>query len=305
MKHAKNPKVVTLVLTWNSADFITECLDSVLNSMFQTDVLVVDNNSADSTREIISERYPHIRIVNTGSNLGYSGGNNLGILHARVDNPKYILILNPDAKLDPACIGKLVSNAETNRSNAVVSPVIYFSDSRRIWYAGSEINWKDGTTPQPGYGDLDIGQFDNVSTTGRANGCAMLVRCSAIDRVGLMDENFFLYYEETDWSVRFIRAGYKIGFEPSAKVWHAVSSSTGGNLGFVYNYYMTRNRLYFMNKYGQKISPLVLMRLFLQSGFRLIVVFKKHRAKIFWCVCYAQLKGYLDYSKRKLGKQTI
>lgn len=276
------PSVVAVVVTWNSAKFIAECLESLLNSRHSVQVIVIDNDSKDDTVRTIQERYPQITIVASGSNLGYAGGNNLGIRLGLDRDADYLFVLNPDANIDRESIGRLVQRMEDDPGLAIASPMIYFSGSDIIWYAGSIIDWKTGRTPHQGAGEKDEGAYDAVTLTDRASGCAMLVRSSLIREVGFLDERYFLYYEEADWSVRFSKSGYRIGFVPLAKVWHAISSSTGGYEGTIYQYYMLRNQLLFMKKHSTGSFTTFLLRFLAQISLRATVLARRSSLKTSW-----------------------
>lgn len=181
--------------------------------------------------------------------------------------------------------------------------MIYHDGTQNVWFGGSQIVWRNGATLQPG--GKDVGQFDHLRYTDRANGCAMLVRASAIDNIGLMDERFFLYYEETDWSVSFAKAGYKIGFEPKAKVRHKTSSSTGGFTGPLYQYYTTRNKLLFIGKQRPGMLLSVLAFSMVDSILKLNDIRKKTSPKHARLIARAIAKGYLDFMLGRFGKQRI
>lgn len=303
--HKKDhPRVAAIVLAWNSADFITKALNSLEKSSYPVDALVVDNDSHDDTAAIITKKFPDIPQLNTGDNYGYAGGNNRGIKQVLKDKPDYIFIMNPDAYVDEDCLKMLVERMEQEPELALVSPKIYHDGSNDIWFGGgSKIVWRSGVTPQPG--GKDVGQFDHEHYADWANGCAMLVRVSAIEKVGLMDERFFLYYEEVDWSVSFSEAGYKIGFQPDAKAWHKISSSTGGFISPLYQYYMTRNKLLFAARKRPAMLPSVLLFSIYDSLVKLNLVRKRSNMKTVWLIARAITKGYIDFGLRRFGKQQI
>jgi GT2 family glycosyltransferase len=299
----KPSSVVTIVLTWNSADFIEECLSSLIKSSYPTNILVVDNNSSDNTREVISKKFPKIKLVNSGSNIGYAGGNNFGIKIAQKENPEYIFLLNPDATVQKDCLKNLISRMNSEKDVGLASPIILYNDSKVIWYAGSSINWHNGVTSHIGANEIDEGQYSNNLHTERANGCAMIIRASKLREVGLMDEHYFLYYEETDWSVRFSNAGYSIGLVPAAITWHKASSSTGGHKSALYHYYMTRNRLYFMSKFTESRSKYFFARSIIGSWFSLVAILRKFGVTVFKNCLRGVAAGYYDYSKSKFGRR--
>ncbi len=224
MSEKKLPKVASIVLTWNSGEFIEQAIDSLLRSVYPTDILIVDNDSSDNTRAIIAKKYPELRLVNSESNLGYAGGNNFGIRLLEAENLDYIFILNPDASVDKNCIGRLVERLEREKQVAAVSPLIYFDGSNdNLWFSGSWMKWRTGERIQ--VPTIDNGQFKDDGYTDFVNGCAMMIRIEAMKDVGMMDERFFLYCEETDWSLRLIKQGYLIGLQGNATAWHKASAN--------------------------------------------------------------------------------
>lgn len=296
------PKVISIVLTWNSADFIEECLLSLQNSSFKTEILVIDNDSSDNTRELIAKKFPGIELINSGANLGYAGGNNLGIKHVLPKKPDYIFILNPDAQVETSSIERMVDRMETNQRLAAVSPMIYYHNTKKILFAGSYINWRTGEAPHIGLDELDSGQYDNVTATERVNGCAMLLRTETLKSVGLMDERYFLYYEELDLSVRMKAAGFEMGIVPKAKVWHLKSLSTGGYFSPLSQYYQTRNRLLFMHKFRPHYKAFRLESYLLASR-RVWTTFRRASPRQAVVLIGVLRKAYRDFSKQKFGKQ--
>lgn len=297
----RRPRVITIILTWNSADFICDAIESVQASSYPTKLLIVDNDSSDNTRELIAQTYPDVAVHNTGANLGYAGGNNAGIQLALQDNPDYIFILNPDATVAKDCVEKLVSRLEADKELAAISPIIYHAESNHIWYAGSSIHWLTGETPQDGQGQIDTGQFANVTCTGRLNGCAMLVRTKIFESVGLLDDRFFLYYEETDWSARCIRAGYKLGFESQAHVRHLASASTGGNSNPLYRYYTTRNKLLLILKNRPAMLLPVTLHSVAVSCMFVARAVRSDGVSRAMAGAKAICKGYRDFALRRFG----
>ncbi len=304
------PRVATIVLTWNSADFVAQALTSLQKSSYPTDVLVVDNDSHDNTAELISNKFPNIAQLQTGDNYGYAGGNNRGVKHifeqcrkSNAAKPDYIFILNPDAYVDKDCIKTLVERMESEPELAVVSPKIYHAGTNDIWYAGMDLTWRNGGTVM-NHG-IDNGQFDNNKYTDLPSGCAMLIRSHIFDKVGLFDERFFLYYEETDWATRCKKLGNKIGIQHDAIAHHHASASTGGFSSPLYQYYTTRNKLLFVRNQRPLYMPIVLLYSFI-SSFEKIRAENHHvSAKSTRVIRNAMAKGYLDFFLGRFGRQNI
>jgi len=288
-------KIYTVVLTWNNEKTIYNCIKSIRESSIPNEIVIVDNNSIDNTLKILKSNFHQLTIIGIGSNLGCAAGNNIGINFAIENKANYIFLLNPDAIVSKTCIEKLLLRMEQNKQLAITSPKIYyFNEPNRIWFAGSMIDWKKGTTYHIGQNELDIGQHNQIKKIDRACGCAMLVRSTCILDTGLMDTRYFLYFEETDWSVKFTKNNYDIEYVPDAVCWHDISSSTGGEYSPIYQYYMTRNRLLFMYKNGYLFSFKFLFNIVIQSVlsiFRILVYSKKPKLKSIFAI----FRGYHDF----------
>jgi GT2 family glycosyltransferase len=241
------PKVVVIVLTWNGREDTLECLRSLQAVEYPNwEVLVVDNGSEDGTVDIIRETYPSVKVVETGTNLGFTGGNNVGIEVALKRGAEFICLLNNDTVVAPDLLPAFVRAAQEYPDAGVFGAKIYFfSDPQRLWYAGAD--WDSNTElsfQSQGLGMLDNGpQFQQVREIVYANGCAMFFRASIVRTIGLLDERFFILYEEIDWCFRARQAGFRCLFIPEAKVWHRVSTTFGGIRSLVYEYFDLRNQL--------------------------------------------------------------
>lgn len=202
---------------------------------------MIDNASKQDEASIISEKYPHVKVIRSPHNLGFAGGNNLGIMEAK---GMYLLLINNDTFLKEFNIDSLIKRLNSSDKIGIVCPKLRFSwGSNPIQFAGytplSPITVRNQAV---GFGEEDNGQYDTAHPTPYAHGAAMLIKREAIDKVGLMPECYFLYYEELDWSMMFTRAGYEIWYEPACTVYHKESQTTGQNSP-LRTYYITRNRL--------------------------------------------------------------
>jgi|SRR5690554_843944 GT2 family glycosyltransferase len=210
------------------------------------ELIVVDNGSREDEAAYLQEIYPFIKAIRSRENLGFAGGNNLGI---DVALGEYLLFLNNDTYVQDGSISTLIDAMKQNPLLGGVSPKILFADQEGgIQFAGytllSRITLRNRLI---GYREQDLGQHNAVRTTPYMHGAAMLVRREAITKAGKLPEVYFLYYEELDWSVRIRRAGYKLAYHPSATVYHRESSSTGQDSPLKV-FYMTRNRLLFARR---------------------------------------------------------
>lgn len=244
----KLPQVTIIVLNWNGLNDTLDCLKSLGQLDYQNyEVVVVDNGSVDGSVSVIRERFPAVTIIENGENLGYAGGNNVGLRYAMAQGVDYALLLNNDTVVDPAFLRILVGAAEADPAVGIAGPTIYYHErSNVIWSAGGAIDWRQGSTRMVGLDEPDEGQFGQVPrTVDFITGCAMLVRRAVLEQAGLLDERFFAYYEETEWCVRTSRAGFKVIHVPLAHIWHKISPAAQADSPLVH-YYMTRNRLLFL-----------------------------------------------------------
>ena len=205
------------------------------------EVIVVDNASDNQEAEQISNRFPLVKVVKSDKNLGFAGGNNLGI---KASKGKFLFLVNNDTYFKDFNIHALIDRLNSDPNIGIVCPKIKFAwPPQPIQFAGytplSKITIRNQAI---GFGEKDHGQYNTAHLTPYAHGAAMLIKREAIDKVGLMPECYFLYYEELDWSMMFTRAGYQIWYEPKSTIFHKESQATGQNSP-LRTYYITRNRL--------------------------------------------------------------
>ena len=209
---------------------------------------MVDNASKEDEASIVASRYPQVKVIRSEQNLGFAGGNNLGIKAAL---GRYLFFINNDTILrhQTSDIRHLVSRLETDEKIGMVCPKIRFAwGDNPIQFAGyTPLSRYTMRNSSIGFGESDKGQYDTAHITPYAHGAAMMVKREALEKVGLMPECFFLYYEELDWSMMFTRAGYSIWYEPACTIYHKESQATGQNSPLK-TYYLTRNRLLFVKR---------------------------------------------------------
>lgn len=253
------PSVSIIVLNYNSRQDTLDCLRSLEHVAYpRADVILVDNGSVDGTVEAVRTAYPLMTVIETGQNLGFTGGNNVGIAHALAEGADYIMLLNNDTIVAPDMIDLMIAAMEADPSIGVSGPMIYYFDAPdTIWSAGGGIDWSRGTTQMIGLNEEDHGQY---GTTPRSvdfvTGCCLLARREVWEGVGLLDDRFFMYYEETEWCVRAAHAGYRIIHVPLAMMWHKISIEARATSPRTY-YYMTRNRLLFLRQGGAGVGTWV------------------------------------------------
>jgi GT2 family glycosyltransferase len=236
-----------IILNWNSWKNTIECVKSLQQvEGVAFSILIVDNASTDGSEFHLRERLPDVQLIQTGENLGYAGGNNVGIRYASDHGARYVLLLNPDVTVQPTTLSSLMTVVEDQPAMGAVSPVIRWKGgSQSIWFGGGVIDWLDLRTLQfeqrPDTAGFSAGAW--------ASGCCMLISMQAIQEVGLFDEAFFLYFEETDLCQRLIAAGYDVGVCANATAFHEVNASVGLESPSAV-YYMTRSALRFFSAHG-------------------------------------------------------
>ena len=235
-----------ITVNYNGHADTCSLLDAITPCDHSTEVIVVDNASRNGEANTIEKRYPTVRVVKSEENLGFAGGNNLGI---NVAQGRYLFLVNNDTVFNPKELKWLIESLDHSPKTAIVCPKIrFFHGERKIQFAGytqlSKITLRNKGI---GYADTDNGQYDEAHATPYAHGAAMLVRREAIDDVGMMPECYFLYYEELDWSVMMRRKGYDIWYDPRCTIFHKESQSTGVDSPLK-TYYLCRNRLLFAKR---------------------------------------------------------
>ena len=215
------------------------------------EVIVIDNASEQDEASIIAQRFPYIKTIRSGKNLGFAGGNNIGIKEAK---GQFLFLINNDTVFKEFNIEPLIKRLESSPNIGIVCPKIRFTwGAKPIQYTGYTPLSKIAVRNQAiGYGEEDKGQYDAPHPTPYAHGAAMLIKREAIEKVGLMPEDYFLYYEELDWSMMFTRAGYKIWYDSACTIYHKESQSAGQNSP-LRTYYITRNRLLLVKRNWQGI----------------------------------------------------
>jgi len=235
-----------ITVNYNQAKVTCELLASLRNITYKNVEIIVVDNASKENASVIKEQFPEVNLICSDVNLGFAGGNNLGLKSAK---GKYILFINNDVEVCADFLEPLYQKLIHLDYTAAVSPKIkYFTPGNTIQYAGSyAVNPFTLRNSHVGTGEIDCGQYNKAKLTSYAHGACMLVKRSVIDLIGSMDEQFFLYYEEQDWCERMNRNGYHIFYVPQSVVYHKESISTGKNSPLK-TYYLSRNRILFARR---------------------------------------------------------
>ena len=244
-------EVSIITINYNGQDDTRALIESIpFNENME--VIMVDNASKNQEADIIAKRFPQVKVLKSKRNLGFAGGNNLGIQAAQ---GKYLFLINNDTFFKDFNVQALIDRMESSPDIGIVCPKIRFAwGNKSIQFAGySKLSTVTVRNYAIGFNEDDHGQYDIANSTPYAHGAAMFIRRDAINKVGLMPDCFFLYYEELDWSMMFTRAGYQIWYEPACTIYHKESQSTGQNSP-LRTYYLTRNRLLLVRRNPQEFN---------------------------------------------------
>lgn len=241
-----------VTVTYNSASVLEEFFASLAAQRHADYVLyVVDNASQDATRGQVEARAADARVrpIWSDTNTGIAQGNNLGIARALADGCEYVLLLNNDTVFGPDLLDGLLAAMGPLGADLLVPKMYYHDDPRRIWCAGGRLKpWQGMNAAHYGFGEIDRGQCDQPRRVDYSPTCCMLIHRSVFERVGLMDERFFVYCDDTDFCIRARRQGLALWYTPTPQLWHKVASLTGGASEFSLRM-LTRGRVLLMRKH--------------------------------------------------------
>ena len=290
-------KVAIITLNYNGKENPLELLGS-LKSLKQdgleVKIIIADNGSNDGSVSAIRKKFKDVDILQTGQNLGYAGGFNRGIEYAAIWEADYCLIINNDCLVkDTSLLGELIKTLKTEERAGMVSPKIYFAAGfefhkerykqgdlgKVIWFAGGSFDWDNIGSVHRGLDGVDKGQYDAIEQSEIFSGACVLIKKEVFDKVGFFDEDYFLYFEDSDFAKRVREAGFKIYYNGRVAIYHKVSQSTGIGSKLT-DYYHTRNRLIFGIRVGGVRTKFALLR----EAVRLLILGRT-----------AQRRGVMDY----------
>lgn len=297
-----------IIVNFNTDQDTKECLRSLVKVDFKNidyKIIVVDNGSKKPLQLSKSYLANKVKLLRSESNLGFTGGNNLGISHAtKKYQSDFFLLLNSDTIVDPNFIQELIKKLKSDPKAGLVCPKIYFYKGNEyhyksydkkqrgkvIWYAGGSIDWQHLSSFHRGVDEIDHGQFDQQNESEFATGCCILFKREVIESIGILDKNFFLYSEDVDFSIRAKKNGFKILFAPESIIWHKNAGSSQGVGSKIHQYYQTRNRFLLTFKHG---------------SFRSILTALKIMSQYIFSGESTQRQAVFDLIFRRLGKQQI
>jgi len=268
-------KIAVIIVNWNGKQDTCTCLQSLKKIDLKGNILstiVVDNGSSDDSVSVFKKQFPEITVIENSTNLGFSGGNNIGIRHAIGSGADLIWLLNNDTIVDTHVLSFTDVFLDTKVGAAGCK--IYFAPGHEFhhdrytekerghvfWYAGGMVDWKNMYASHRGVDEIDHGQYDTIESTQFITGCSCVVRSKVIQEVGMLDDAYFLYLEDLDWNIRIQKAGWKTMYVPTSIVWHVNAGSSGRPGNPLHEYYFTRNRLLLGMRYAPVRTKFALLR---------------------------------------------
>lgn len=243
-------KIAIVILNWNGKNDTLECLSSLFQLNYPNfEIILVDNGSTDDSKDAILNAFgKKISFIETGENLGFAEGSNVGIIRALFEGAEYILLLNNDTIVDPDLLNAFSQGAKSKPKGGIFGAKIYnYYDKLRLDHMGGVWNSTKGDFDQLGNGFVDDSvAFETMQQVDYVTGCALFFKSSLIQKIGYLEPKFFLMWEESDFCARAKRAGFQIWTAPKAKVWHKISSSFSGKAHL--KYFWWRNRLLFIKR---------------------------------------------------------
>jgi len=247
----QSPCVWILLINWNGKNDTLACLASLRKVSYQPcHILVVDNASTDGSIEAIRAQFPEVEILANPRNERFARANNQGMQMALQAGAELVLLLNNDTEVAPDFLDHLVQAIHSRNDAGMVSPKIYYHHhSNLIWFAGGKINLWTGRVSHRGLRQLDsLEKFNQTEAVDYLTGCAILATRECIEKIGTLDENYFMYAEDADWCWRAQQAGFVCLYQPAAKIWHKVGASAGGAFKI---YHKVRGNFLFFKHYAR------------------------------------------------------
>jgi len=247
------PLVSIILVNWNGKDDTLGCLASLKKITYRNyKIILIDNASTDGSVHTICRDFPEIEIIENSENRRFAAANNQGIERALATGAELVLLLNNDTEVAPDFLDEMVHAVRSRPEIGMAGPkIFYYHDRQRIWFAGGEINFWKGRTAHRGLRRMDSDEWNASCETDYITGCALLVTRDCIEKIGVLDESYYIYSEDADWCMRALRADFKCWFVPSAHVWHKISASSGGGLTSFKAYHKVRSNFLFFKRYAR------------------------------------------------------
>lgn len=301
-------KISVILVNYNGKKYNDKCIASILKSTMnnQLQIVIVDNASTDDSLSLLRENWgadERVQILSLHENYGFSKANNEGIVWSIKQGIKYFLLLNNDTEIEPKAIERMYMQYQ--KKKGIIVPKILYADKRdTLWCAGGNFSPIIKKPVQRGLNQIDRGQFNVSGECQFANGCAMFLSEDIVNQIGFLDERFFLYYEDTEYSMRAAKNNIKIWYCAEAIVYHRVNGSTKGNERPANAYYISRNwllcnssHLYKRHRWNGRFFIFCIYFLCNRLAWSVIWFLQGKKE-----MCIAQMSGILDFYRKKWGK---
>ncbi len=285
-------RVSIVLLNCNRNDDTLDCIRSLKETGEQFEIILVDNGTTPNPERLYSEKHPEVIFLRNEENLGTPIGNNVGVKYALEHGADYVMMLNNDTTVDKNFLAPLIAAMETDKRIGVSGgKIYYYSDPKRIWFAGGKFNRLTARVEHVGILKYDNELASIHTDNDFISGCFSMFRSSVLKEVGLLDEQFFAYMEDVDLNVRIKNAGYELEYIPEAFIYHKVSTTIEVDSPF-YLYFNMRNRLIMLKKHNSAIELIAAVPyLSFYYGRQIIRLALKHR---YWAGLKAVLYGIQD-----------
>jgi GT2 family glycosyltransferase len=298
----KHPLVYVITLNWNRCEDTVACLTSLGNLTYQNkSLLLVDNGSDDGTPEVVASGFPEVEIIINKQNLGFAAGFNVGIHHAFDQEAEYAFIVNNDTTIEERALSEMMTLVKDDVG--LISPKIYFaSEPDRIWSVGAMRHPLTIEMTGDAQGEIDTGQWACVIEREYLVGCALLISRRLSDEIGLFDERFFMYYEDSDLSLRARQAGFRLLLSPNSHVLHKVAVSSGGKGSPFERYWMAHSSVLFFRKHAKNWHWVIIIPYRTASAVKTVwKLFRQGSNKAMWAYIRGLRDGILRPTIRENG----
>jgi GT2 family glycosyltransferase len=302
----RTPSVVALVLNHERPDETVQCLRSLESSTYPNlDVLVLDTGHTGSDADEIQQACPGAQVVMLERNLGYTGGNNVGLRLALQRQAAWVVLVNDDVVVDPDCVSHLIESAQSDERIGMVGPTVYHHAAPQVIQTAGGCLGPDWSASFLAPDELDVGQYEHPRDVAWLSGCALMVRRELCEQIGILDERFFWYWEDVEWCLRASRSGWRVVQVPTARVWHkggqAVADEAASASAVAY--YTTRNHLLGIQKHRAPI------RVWCANGLRLAATLLSWSVRPKWRSRRksrtAMWHGVVDFARGRVGEWVL
>lgn len=293
------PHVFAIIVNWNGKEDTKVCLRSlrkITKKDLLFDIIVVDNGSTNDSVAVLKKEFSEVVLLETGKNLGFTGGNNFGMQYALNHGADFVWLLNNDTFVDKNVLSCL--SVFKDPKVGICGSKIYFAPDHEFhhdryktqergkvfWYAGGLVDWANMYASHRGVDEVDRGQYDKVEPTSFITGCSMMIRRAVIDRIGLLDDRYYLYLEDLDFCLRTKKAGFELWYVPSSVLWHVNAGSSARPGNPLHEYYFTRNRLLLGSRYAGSRTKFALAR----EAMRFVLTGSPVRRKAVFDACFGR-----------------